>query len=139
MRISRYGGSPGAGLKPPTASHTAWTPSILLSFGGSAGVEPFGGLLADNGKLYGTTEQGGTYGYGVVYELSPPAAVGNPWTEKVYSFGGGVGGDGALPLGDIVIESGSIYGVTGLGGSTGCGGSGCGAIFAIGVSVLQTP
>ncbi len=38
----------------------------------SDGAYPGGSVIADkSGNLYGTTENGGTYGWGVVYELSP--------------------------------------------------------------------
>jgi uncharacterized repeat protein (TIGR03803 family) len=36
------------------------------------GADPVSGLVMDNaGNLYGTTNQGGTYGYGTVFKLSP--------------------------------------------------------------------
>jgi uncharacterized repeat protein (TIGR03803 family) len=47
--------------------------SILHSFGdGSSGANPGVGLVADGkGDFYGTTQFGGTYGYGVVFEITP--------------------------------------------------------------------
>jgi uncharacterized repeat protein (TIGR03803 family) len=50
----------------PTGKET-----ILHSFtGGSDGGNPFGGLIRDSqGNLYGTTEHGGTFGFGTVYKI----------------------------------------------------------------------
>jgi len=47
--------------------------TVLWSFkGGDDGVSPFAGLLSDaKGDLFGTTEQGGFAGVGVVFELIP--------------------------------------------------------------------
>src|ERR1700694_4213593 len=47
--------------------------AVLHSFTGSGdGTCPYGGLLQDRaGNLYGTTADGGTSGFGVVFKLSP--------------------------------------------------------------------
>lgn len=47
--------------------------TVLWSFkGGDDGVSPFAGVLPDaKGDLFGTTEQGGFAGVGVVFELTP--------------------------------------------------------------------
>jgi uncharacterized repeat protein (TIGR03803 family) len=48
--------------------------TVLHSFAESDGANPDGGLILDaNGNLYGTTINGGTYGYGTVFKLTPPA------------------------------------------------------------------
>jgi uncharacterized repeat protein (TIGR03803 family) len=64
------------------------TPSqqVLYSFGNSPdGKTPSSALIFDSaGNLYGTTSQGGDYGYGTVFELTPNQG---QWTETVlYSF-----------------------------------------------------
>ncbi len=52
-----------------------YTEKVLYSFGNTStdGFQPYySGVVADSsGKLYGTTEGGGTVGYGTVYELNP--------------------------------------------------------------------
>jgi uncharacterized repeat protein (TIGR03803 family) len=58
--------SPAAGGK--------WTEKILHSFAttGKSGAIPYGGLIFDSaGNLYGTTDSGGAYGYGTVFEVTP--------------------------------------------------------------------
>ncbi|MEJ0046989.1 MAG: choice-of-anchor tandem repeat GloVer-containing protein [Rhodospirillales bacterium] len=71
------GGNAGNGvvfkLLPPT-SGTAWTEQVLHSFDASTdGNFPRTGVILDaNGNLYGTTENGGAFGWGTVFEVSPP-------------------------------------------------------------------
>jgi uncharacterized repeat protein (TIGR03803 family) len=59
-----------------TAHGYASTPTTLVSFNGTNGANPLGGLLADaHGDLFGTTRLGGAYGaadsrYGTVFEIT---------------------------------------------------------------------
>ena len=96
-----------------------WDEQILYEFtGGADGGSPAGEVVADKtGALYGTTIQGGTAGFGVVYKLTPPAATGGAWTEKVlYDFKGGA--DGAYPQTALLrTASGVLYGTTLNGGA----------------------
>ena len=47
------------------------TETVLHSFTGSDGGDPYAGLIADRaGNLYGTTANGGAAGNGVVFKLS---------------------------------------------------------------------
>ncbi len=50
-----------------------WTETDLYDFtGGDDGACPVGGVALDaNGNIYGTTAYGGSYSYGVVWELTP--------------------------------------------------------------------
>jgi uncharacterized repeat protein (TIGR03803 family) len=68
--------------------------TVLYSFkGGSDGISPLAGLIADNhGALYGTTEIGGSGcpqypGCGTVFKLTPPAKGQTAWTETACSTG----------------------------------------------------
>jgi len=118
---------PGCGvvfqMVPPPAGQTAATQTVLYTFtGGADGSAPYGGLLMDStGALYGTTSQGGTNGYGVVFKLTPPAQGMTNWTETtLLSFANGR--DGATPLGALVQDSaGALYGSTMAGGVSGFG------------------
>ncbi len=55
-----------------TRSGDTWTYSVLHTFSGADGEFPVGTLVLDSsGNLYGTTVKGGTYGYGVIWEITP--------------------------------------------------------------------
>jgi len=54
-----------------TSSGYAATPTILVSFDNANGAVPLGSLIADaNGNLFGTTEEGGAFGFGTVFEVT---------------------------------------------------------------------
>lgn len=99
---------------------------VLHSFRGSGtdGANPFdtSGLVALNGKLYGTTSAGGAYNQGTVFQITRDGRV-----TILYSFGGG--NDGADPIAGLAVLNGVLYGTTQNGGN-GCTG-GCGTVFAI--------
>ncbi len=119
-------------LSPPTKKGDAWTETILYEFKGKDSNDasgPAGGVILDAaGNVYGTTAYGGTgdcvllgtkAGCGTVYELSPPAKKGDPWTETLlYSFKSG--NDGYFPWGTLTFDSkGNLYGSTQFGGGKG--------------------
>ena len=87
----------------------------------SDGKLPFGDLVFDaNGKLYGTTQQGGTYGYGTVFELTP--GTNRKWKEKVLHSFNNNGKDAAGPLSGLIFEArGNLYGTSEWGGTYGWG------------------
>ncbi|MGB7585977.1 MAG: choice-of-anchor tandem repeat GloVer-containing protein [Terriglobales bacterium] len=91
--------------------------TVLYKFGANGskdGAYPAGGLIFDvTGDLYGTTQHGGAYNAGTVFELSPGA---NGWSETVlHSFGSS--NDGAFPTSSLAIDSqGNLYGTTIQGG-----------------------
>jgi uncharacterized repeat protein (TIGR03803 family) len=67
-------GAHGAGsIFKLTRSGGGWTETDLYDFaGGSQGAVPYGSVFIDaNGNLYGTASQGGTHGYGVIWEITP--------------------------------------------------------------------
>lgn len=104
------------------------TEAILHSFeGGNYGFQPEEEQLVFDaaGNLYGTTLQGGSHGFGIIFELSPSS--GGHWTEKlVHAFGTGT--DGAAPFSGVTIDSaGNLYGTT-LGGG---GAGGYGLVYEI--------
>ena len=95
---------------------------MLHSFGsGTDGADIRAGLTLDTaGNLYGTTEEGGTYGGGMVFELTPQA--GGGWTEKVLHNFGNDGMDGlSAQFGLILDQNGNLYGTTDHGGAYGSG------------------
>lgn len=95
-----------------------WTETVLCVFGhfyNSNGAAPYGGLVLAGGNLYGTTESGGAFERGTVFELSPKT--GGGWAETVlYSFAGGII-DGQTPYSEVIFDgSGNLYGTTANGG-----------------------
>lgn len=77
------------------------------------GSAPVGSLIVSKaGNFYGTTNRGGQFNQGTVFELTPE------FDESVlYSFTGG--SDGGNPVGKLTQDAnGNMYGVTYAGGST---------------------
>jgi uncharacterized repeat protein (TIGR03803 family) len=104
------------------AAGGGWTETVLHNFNYNVtdGYYPYAGLILDAaGNLYGTTSQGGTYGYGwgTVFELTP--AAGGGWTEKVlHSFPDYNGTDGTSPYAGLIFDAaGNLYGTTSQGGT----------------------
>jgi uncharacterized repeat protein (TIGR03803 family) len=89
----------------------------------SDGFYPVGGLVFDgSNNLWGTTCRGGVYDLGTVFELSPPAQAGNPWTYSYYSLGTNPS-DGANPVASLFYDSVNnvLWGTTENGGVNGFG------------------
>lgn len=120
------GGSSGGGtafeLSPGTNGR--WTEKLLYQFNsGTTGAWfPRTGLTMDpEGNLYGVTLEGGLYGFGTVYRLSPSSS--RTWTESVlYSFGA-TSADGTNPESEYLglDTAGNLYGTTFGGGTYGYG------------------
>jgi len=115
-------------LQPPATPGGSWTETVLYSFTGQNGDGwnewPSLGILTvdSSGNIYGTTNGGGTYNAGIVFELQPPLASGGAWTETVlYSFppNGGLGGFASTEM--VIVEHGVLYGVYTAGGDYGLG------------------
>jgi uncharacterized repeat protein (TIGR03803 family) len=94
----------------------AETISSLASFSNGDGGQPYAGLVAYNGNLYGTTVYGGPKAVGTIFEISP--SWGTPKT--LWSFTGS-SVDGAYPYGTLIQVKGKFYGTTQGGGASGCG------------------
>ena len=111
-------------------SRTSAGAAVLYSFkGGKDGANPYAGLVAFKGVLYGTTGQGGSAsGNGTVFAISPTGK------ERVlYRFKGGA--DGMQPFAGLIAVKGTLYGTTKYGGgSHACGTYGCGTVFALSTS-----
>jgi uncharacterized repeat protein (TIGR03803 family) len=145
------------------AGASAQTFTTLYSFQGPPdGAGPLG-LVVDRttGNLYGLTRVAGDTapcpadslgnrvdgvsapGCGVLFELTPPARKGLPWTETVvHAFTGGA--DGAYPdvKAGLVFHKGSLYGTTEFGGyaNNTTWQTGCGTVFKfdLATKTLQT-
>jgi uncharacterized repeat protein (TIGR03803 family) len=76
----------------------------------SDGYFPYGGLVqAANGDLYGTASEGGAYGYGTVFKITPAGAL-----TRLYSFCSQSNcTDGYLPYASLIqAANGDLYGTT---------------------------
>lgn len=109
-----------------------WTYTVLHNFSGTDGMDPDATLLMDSsGNLYGTTTDGGSKGFGVVFKVAA-----STWkTTVLYNFTN-VSGDGAYPNTALILDSaGNLFGTTEAGGgSTGCtvvNDNGCGTVFEL--------
>jgi uncharacterized repeat protein (TIGR03803 family) len=117
LYVDDYGGGAhgsGAFLRIDKAGGQA----VLYSFGGTAGdgAKPTGSLIqASDGNFYGTTQSGGAYAGGTVFQITPSGR-----ETVVYSFGGAMN-DGNTPSGLIQGSDGNVYGTTISGGAHGIG------------------
>jgi uncharacterized repeat protein (TIGR03803 family) len=100
-------------------SASAATETVLYSFNttGNGGSVPYSSLIFDaHGNLYGTTQAGGAYGQGTVFELKSQA--GGGWTEKVLHSFNDNGHDGEVPYASVIFDTtGNLYGTTTAGGA----------------------
>jgi uncharacterized repeat protein (TIGR03803 family) len=116
---TQYGGvyEKGTVFELAPAGGGAWTEIDLHDFdpNGTDGTRPdFGTLARDaSGNLYGTTLQGGTDGYGTVFELSNSGGI---WTETMlYSF---TDANGDYPATSVILDThGNLYGTSTYGGA----------------------
>ena len=107
-------------LRPQQLRAARWNYRVLHAFTGRFdGQAPRGALvLRGKGVLYGTSEGGGAYAGGMVFQFVPPTAPGGDWTENVLCSFGSATGDGEGPTQNVVFDStGNIYGVTIVGGT----------------------
>src|SRR5258708_16609664 len=108
---------------------SASSTKVVYSFaGGGDGEYLDTDLVMDGaGNIYGSTVQGGDFGSGTVFQLSPSAT---GWTHTVlYSFKGGT--DRCSPYKGVTLDAqGNIYGTPATGGG-GSGEGGCGVVFKL--------
>lgn len=94
-----------------------WTEKILYNFTTNADANfPNAVLTFDAaGNLYGTTAQGGLYGWGTVFELSP--GEGGEWAEKILFNFANDNLSGTNPYDSVIFDSaGNLYGTAQGGG-----------------------
>ena len=69
------------------------------------GANPYAGLMLSGNTLYGTTETGGTHGYGTVFAINTD---GTSFTN-LHSF---ITKDGVGPFAGLILSGNTLYGVT---------------------------
>jgi uncharacterized repeat protein (TIGR03803 family) len=77
--------------------------TTLHQFVEAAGRAPMGSLLAEGPTLFGTTYEGGTYGYGTVFRINMD---GSGFTVLKHF----TGADGCYPHAQLVLSEGVLYG-----------------------------
>ena len=134
-----YGTTLGGGVSGSEGTVFKITPSgtetVLHSFNlnNKDGVEPTAGLTYFDGALYGTTQFGGSSGLGTVYKITLSG------TETVlYSFRGQQSLDGMLAASGLINVDGALYGTTVQGGSECGGANGCGTVYKVTPSGVES-
>src|SRR6478736_831939 len=108
------------------AAWAANTTKQIYSFAGSTdGEYTDTELVRDSaGNLYGTSVQGGTYGGGTVFQVTPAGV-----HTVLYNFTGGA--DGGEPYKGVTLDAqGNLYGTAVTGGGGSCEG-GCGVVYEL--------
>ena len=101
--------------------------AVNTQFINTDGAYPAAALVVSTNILYSTTSQGGSAGGGTVFKINPDGtgfAVLHNFTPANPSTG--AAGDGAFPLGSLVVSDQTLYGTTSAGG-----GSNNGIVFKI--------
>jgi uncharacterized repeat protein (TIGR03803 family) len=111
------GGSSGMGTVFKLDAANAYALTTLHDFNGADGADPEAAVVAEaSGNLYGTTAAGGVFGHGTVFKLD---ATNDYNLTTLHDF---AGDDGEIPVAAVVADtSGSLYGTTSGGGSSGMG------------------
>lgn len=108
----------GTVFKLSSGSNGKWTETVLHSFNGKDGANPYAGVTFDvSGNLYGTTFST-TNGVSTVFRLTPGSN--GKWTHTVlHTFNGE---DGAQAYAGVSVDGhGNLYGATAGGGAYGWG------------------
>lgn len=86
--------------------------SLLHTFTGGAtdGISPFAGLTVSGNTLYGTTHQGGSSNFGVIYQINTSGS----GFSVLHSFSGP---DGKFPESGLTFLGDTLYGTTTEGGA----------------------
>ena len=114
-----YGTTAGGGLSFSSGvlfsfdpASSKYTKVLDFDFNGANGAGPNEGLIkASNGKLYGTTVDGGTFNNGVIFSFDPATAK----YDKIKDFNFRTGYHPTQGL--MQASNGRLYGTTGYGGS----------------------
>lgn len=108
--------------------------TVLHAFMDADGDDPVGSLIRDKaGNLYGVARDGGAYDDGVVFKVDPAGKL-----TVLHSFAGATT-DGNGPGGGLVRDKlGNLYGNTLAGGDTSCDTLGCGLVFKLDKTGMET-
>jgi len=112
--ITAFGGTDGVGIvfELTPEPNNQWNKTTLYSFQKNGPSSPYGGMvLAPTGGLYGTTQFGGTYHRGTIFEVAPNRGDSN--FTVLYSFGA-PGDNAGGPWDSLLVDaSGNLFGTGG--------------------------
>lgn len=113
------GGAHSAGTVFELARGTGdtWQEQVIHSFfprPSTDGSNPDGGVIIFSGTLFGTTYNGGAYGYGTVFQLVKEST---GWRETIIHSFNTDGFDGATPRANLTAVGSNLYGTTSAGGT----------------------
>ena len=95
--------------------------TVLQDFSGSTvnGTMLRGGLTLDGDRLYGATAHGGAtlFGAGLIFTVGTDGS----GFDVLYECDGLIEGDGSIPVGSMLMDGGTLYGMMNEGGDTGNG------------------
>jgi len=101
-------------LLPARTAAQSQLQTIYKFAGPPDGAAPQGLAAGPNGTLYGMTANGGSFGYGTVFQLTPPSSPHGQWSESIlYEFTDSNSGGTNPYSAPVVGKDGSIYGATG--------------------------
>jgi len=125
---SGMGGGDGVIFQIDTATGAYNTFYQFTGTNNDDGADPYGSLAYDpvSGHLYGTTRLGGSHDDGTVFRIAPQPFGSTGSIQQFYHFDG-TNGDGAKPIDNVIVDGGTVYGMTTEGGSS----KDDGTIFAI--------
>jgi uncharacterized repeat protein (TIGR03803 family) len=108
------------------AAVAAGTTKVIFSFEEESGEYPYTELVRDGaGNLYGTAVEGGEFGGGTVFQLTPSGNL-----TVLYNFTGQQ--DGGQPYGGVTLDAqGNLYGTAVVGGSGRACEEGCGVAYKL--------
>jgi uncharacterized repeat protein (TIGR03803 family) len=75
------------------------------------GARPYSGVILSSNTIYGTTEEGGTWGFGTAFSLG----IDGSDFRDLYDFTGRI--DGGFPQGRLVLTGGTLFGTCWAGGA----------------------
>jgi uncharacterized repeat protein (TIGR03803 family) len=96
----------------------------LVSNTNEDGAQPTGGLALGGDTLFGTTTLGGLWGNGVVFKIKTDGSgfsVLKHFSQKQMFGGVNTNSDGISPNGNLILNTGTLYGTTSGGGPAGKG------------------
>jgi uncharacterized repeat protein (TIGR03803 family) len=118
--VARFGGTAGYGTIYTIPTNGSSFTTLYSFTNGTDGANPYGGLLLSGTTLYGVASGGGADGAGTIYSIQTN---GSNFT-LLYTFTGGA--DGSVPVGDLLLSGGVLYGCASQGGA----GTTDGTVFA---------